>query len=159
GVMFDAVSFICSIAALMAMRLPQQKHVAGIPASTPRSYQRQSMFTELRAGFEYVWRDPVLRPLIYIAVALNFLFAGPIAVGPAALAKERFGEGAAAFGAMMSAIGIGALVGMILAGSIRPKRVGPFVFGFIALSGICLGLLGNAAGLPIAVILCAFIGV
>jgi len=158
AVLLDAVSFLCSILALLVMRLPTKGAAASMQNPSLQK-NRHSMFSEIRVGFAYIWRDPVLKPLIYIAVALNFLFAGPMTVGPAALAKDRFTEGTAALGAMLSAVGIGAFLGMVLAGAIRPKRFGLIVFVLIALSGVCVGLLGYAPVLSTAIVLCAVMGV
>jgi MFS family permease len=152
----DAVSFICSIVALLAMRVPEKIASDSVPSKLVQN--RQNMIHDIHDAFSYIWGDPVLKPLIYIAVALNFLFAGPMAVGPAVLAKDRFAEGSAAFGAMISALGVGAFIGMVLAGTVRPRRFALPVFTLIIVSGICVILLGYAPVLSTAVVLCTLIG-
>ena len=104
-----------------------------------------SVWRSIREGAGYTFRDPALRTLIILAAALNFSFTGPISVGLPWLAANRFGAGATGFGIMISGFGAGALIGAVLAGSIKPFRHrGAMLLGIAALLGIGLGLIGIA---------------
>jgi predicted MFS family arabinose efflux permease len=71
---------------------------------------------EIAEGLRFVWHDPLLRILLAISASLNLAFIGPFLVGASALAFRRFG-GPTSLGIMLSAIGGGALLGMIIGGS------------------------------------------
>ena len=91
-----------------------------------------------------------MRTLIILAAALNFSFTGPISVGLPWLAANRFDAGSAGFGIMISGFGAGALIGAVLAGSIKPFRHrGAVLLGIAALLGVGLALIGIAPDVPI----------
>ncbi len=119
------------------------------PASIAPEAQT-SVFRSIREGASYTFRDPALRTLIILAAALNFSFTGPISVGLPWLSANRFGTGAAGFGIMLSGFGAGALIGAVLAGSIKPFRHrGAVLLGIAALLGVGLALIGIAPDVPI----------
>ena len=113
------------------------RRVADVATATPRSMwpmaavQRRepapeaqpSVWRSIREGASYTFRDPALRTLIILAAALNFSFTGPISVGLPWLADNRFDAGSAGFGIMISGFGAGALIGAVLAGSIKPSAI------------------------------------
>jgi MFS family permease len=104
-----------------------------------------SVWHSIREGASYTFRDPALRTLIILAAALNFAFTGPISVGLPWLASNRFDAGSAGFGIMISGFGAGALIGAVLAGSVKPVRHrGAMLLGLAALLGVGLGLIGIA---------------
>src|SRR5579859_785676 len=76
----DAFSFLFIIAALW--RLPDTP-----PA--PRA-QRGSVWTSIGEGLKYVGHDVALRSLMLLTAVLNFCLAGPLSVGLAYMAKQRF---------------------------------------------------------------------
>jgi MFS family permease len=141
----DAVSFLAVIAALF--RLPDPPPAAAPPSGAPA---RPSMLRSIAEGLRAVRRDPPLLSLMVLFSSLNFCFAGPIAVGLAAVGKFRFGS-AAAFGTLVSCFSAGALVGMLLGGTIkRPRRRG---LQFIVMNGLVgLELIGIGLVLKLAAI-------
>jgi MFS family permease len=109
-----------------------------------------SVWRSIREGASYTFRDPALRTLIILAAALNFAFSGPISVGLPWLADNRFDAGAAGFGIMVSGFGAGALIGAIVAGSIRSFRHrGAVLMGVSATLGLGLGLIGIAPNVAV----------
>jgi len=109
-----------------------------------------SVWQSIREGASYTLRDPALRTLIILAAALNFAFTGPISVGLPWLADNRFDAGAAGFGIMVSGFGAGALIGAIVAGSIKSFRHrGAVLMGVSATLGIGLGLIGIAPNVAV----------
>ena len=104
---------------------------------------------QVRAGVRYVWRTPALRvPLVMMAVvstlAYNYSVVLPL------LAREVYGRGPGAYGALFAAMGIGALAGaLLMASRARPSRrllvASTFAFGLVtvllaASSGYLAGL-------------------
>jgi len=109
-----------------------------------------SVWRSIREGASYTFRDPALRTLIILAAALNFAFTGPISVGLPWLADNRFDAGAAGFGIMVSGFGAGALIGAVVAGSIRAFRHrGAVLLGIAGLLGVGLALIGLAPSVAV----------
>jgi MFS family permease len=118
-----------------------------------------SILADIRRTIQAVAKDTVLSSLIVVTVFVNFALIGPMVVGPAVLARDRFAGGVADYGVMLSAMGVGSLLGMGLAGILKPKRMGPPILGLLASAGVALAGLGFVAELSVACILIAFIGV
>jgi MFS family permease len=107
----------------------------------------------------FAWRDPAVRSLLLLSAALNFAISGPVSVGLAWLAQNRFDGGAAAFGIMLSAFGAGALVGAVAAGSLgRIRELGWVTLGGSVVMGVALGLIGFAPSVIVIMILNVAIG-
>lgn len=86
-------------------------------------------------GVRYAWGDPQIRRLLLGLVALSLLLSGPLLVGGAVLAEERFGS-REDIGIVLAGWGVGALIGLALAP--RLARVRPELA--ITIGGIFLGL-------------------
>jgi MFS family permease len=147
----DALSFFFTTGTLSLM------HGSNV-STKPKSEAHGNILNDIVEGFRAVGRDPVLPPLLIIIAAINFLFTGPMSVGPAKLAQVRFVEGALALGWIGSAFGIGALVGMVLGGTVKPKKFGLLSMVVIGISGICLAALGLAQQLLVATLASAVMG-
>lgn len=86
-----------------------------------------AVWAALVEGVRYTWNDIPLRTFVLMLVALSLFFRGPFVVGIPAFADAALPEGAAAFGIIMSALGIGAIIGTVLAGITRhppPAKLG-----------------------------------
>jgi MFS family permease len=92
-----------------------------------------------------VWRDTTLRTVFIVAAALTVLSVAPIAIGVPVMANERMANGAAAFGALMSAYGAGALIGIISSGLLpQPPKDKFGTILFIVVSGMGFMMAGLA---------------
>lgn len=154
----DAASFLVSVATLWLMdvdRLPEAGSAAR-PEGTP-----PSLVASIREGLAYMWRDPLLRTLLALIVAVNFLAVGPLLVGIPQLVRERLSEGAGGFGLVMSAFGAGSLAGLGLGGTLPkppPGATGDLLLGVCAVFGAGLALLGFAHSLVAALAPALFMG-
>lgn len=107
----DAASFgVAGVAALLLRGGRRQPPRRDAPSS--------GLMGTIGGGVAAAWRDPAVRAIVLLTTAFNFAFTGPITVGLAWLADNRFAGGSAAFGLMFSAWGAGAVVGAILGGSV-----------------------------------------
>ena len=129
----DAATFVVSVATLWVM------HVDRVSAAQEGG--------SVREGFAYMWGDGLLRTLLALIVAVNFLAVGPLLVGIPQLVRERLGEGAGAFGVVMSAFGAGSLAGLALGGTLPkppPRVTGNLLLAVCAVFGAGLAILGFA---------------
>ncbi len=146
---FDALTFIIAAIALWLMQGGR---------TAVKQEHKQSVLASIGEGLRLVWEDPILRVMIFLISAINFFFTGPMGVGIPMLAKH-LPEGAAAFGAILSAFGGGALVGAILGGTLpTPRRLGVIAMSLIAVAGAGLGLLGVINSLLVGVIIAISMG-
>lgn len=149
GVAFalDAVSFVASACALFFIR-------GGIRVARTSSEAEEDgasgLLTSVVDGLRYAWRDPVIRALLVVIAGLDVTLNGAVGVGLPTLARAHFSIGAAALGTMDSAFGLGALVGVAVAGSIaRPRRRGLLLAGVSAGFGVGTLLIPFMPGLPL----------
>src|SRR5512136_2358269 len=150
SLVFDALTFLFTSIMLLLMHPKRVERDA--------SPQRHSILGEIGEMFAYVRHDRLLMTLILVVAAINLLFVGPLVVGSAALSKVRFTEGAAAYGAMLSAFSIGALLGTVTAGVVRLKRPGLVSLLLVAAEGVFLVGVGFAPTLVLACVLWLPIG-
>jgi MFS family permease len=133
--------------------------MGGIERPRPASASNQSALASLKEGFQVVGRSPVLLAIILVTCLMNLLFIGPVAVGIPALAATRFPQGAAALGAVVSALGAGSLIGAVLSGALRPQKVGFAALGAAVVAGLGLASLGLVTNLPLAAAIGLLIGI
>ena len=153
---FDSATFFIAAAALWlikgGIRKPDDPKQDGIRSN--RSDRMVATSTAITEGIRYAWKDPVIRPIILIVAVIEFSFAGPFMVGIASMANETQTNGALAFGMLLSAWGGGALLGVLIAGSIpRPRYRGRLMIGISAILGIGLGLIGVSPNLVFTAII------
>lgn len=147
----DAASFVAAAAALVLIRGGRRTAQSEAP--------RPNVLGTIRSGVAFAWRDPAVRSLLLLSAALNFAINGPVSVGLAWLAQNRFDGGAAAFGIMLSAFGAGALAGAVAAGSLgRIRELGWVTLGGSVVMGVALGLIGFAPSVIVIMILNVAIG-
>src|SRR5262249_54510666 len=99
---FNAVSYVAVVIALVAMDIPSQ----------PRPAHRSHVLEGLKEGFRYAFGFPPIRALILLVAMVSFL-AMPYAVLLPLFADGILHEGANAYGLLMAAAGAGALAGAI----------------------------------------------
>jgi len=137
---FDTLTFLAAAGALWLMR--------GSARSRSAAASSQSALAALKEGLRVVGASPVLLGIIVATCLMNLLFIGPIAVGIPALAATRFPQGAAALGAIISALGAGSLIGAALSGALRPRQVGFAALGTAVVAGLGLASLGLVSTCP-----------
>jgi hypothetical protein len=156
----DAVTFAFAAVALLLMRGVPLRAQRTQPADengepTPRS----SALADLKDGFRYAWNTPAIRAVLPVIAVINFCFVGPIDVGLAWLAHSRFEQGAVGLGTMLSVFGGASVLGALLAGSIKTRRLGVIFTVIVGVIGAGLGLVGVASNLPVTCVLLGAIGV
>jgi MFS family permease len=133
---------------------PQEEGIAktGFPSLN-------SVVSSIWKAIRYAWSDPLLRTIQLIFAGINFLLVGPLAVGTASLASNRFAGSAIVYGAMLSAWGGGALLGALVAGlTSRLRHRGIILLGVAGVLGIGLILLGFVPNAVLASVVISFMG-
>lgn len=147
----DALGF--GLAAVLLMLLPR-------PETGATGGRGPTLVGDIRAGLAYVWRDVGIRAALILTAAVNVGFAAAIEVGLPVLVHQRYQLGAAAFGSLLAAWGLGAVAGVVAAGLVpMPRRFGLLIIGIVAWCGAVIGCLGLAPPLPVALALQAALGV
>jgi MFS transporter, DHA3 family, macrolide efflux protein len=96
--------------------------------------------------------------IVMFAVGL-LTVAGTYRVGMPALAEQVYHGGPQTFGLLMSALGLGTVIGALVAGKLNVQRVATAVFAGWMLWGACFALLGYGRVLAIALVLAVLAGV
>jgi MFS family permease len=130
AISIDAVTFAVSAACLAMLRVP-----ARVAA------QRSPFLADLREGWiAFRGRRWVWTLVLYFAL-VNLLWGAWGTLGP--VVAERDLGGAAAWGTILAAMGVGALAGSLLAAHVKPRR--PLVFVVLAYGIVTLPLAFLAA--------------
>jgi predicted MFS family arabinose efflux permease len=98
---------MCLLSAVLTIRL----HVPSLaaPAGAPAPARRRGDLL----GFGPLFRQPTVRAMVILTI-VYFLSYGPLEPAIPVYTRHQLGHGAAAYGAMWSALGAGALVGLVM---------------------------------------------
>jgi MFS transporter, ENTS family, enterobactin (siderophore) exporter len=148
----DALSFLVSAASLTLVRRRLQ-------ADGPRP--RTDLLTEIRAGVAFVARQPTLRVALGLWAAINVV---PAALVPALTiyVQRDLGLGAVIFGLVVSAYGLGSVLGAFLAARLTTRlSLGAMMVGGTVAQGcvlVAVGLLGQPLVVIAAGLLAGIVG-
>lgn len=134
--LFDFVTFFFAIGALMLIRIPQPK----MEQTEAAQGGFKATLSQAAYGWKYiVARGGLISMLIYFALVNFLLNLAAVLSSPLILSFASAGE----YGAIQSVIGLGMLVGSIVMSAWGgPKRKMYGVYGFIALMGVGLAIIG-----------------
>jgi MFS family permease len=156
----DTGSFVFVMICLFLMKgqAPSVSESNQTTAKTTRAGSK--LFRSIWEGLSYTLHEPTLRALIIMTAAVEFAFAGPFTVGLAALANIKFAGGATAFGAMLSSLGGGLVVGTLVVNSLHARfSFERSIRWLMSGLGIGLTLLGLVPNVIWACVLMAAIGI
>jgi MFS family permease len=154
AIIVDAFTFLISVVTLVLMKWQ------GI--TKPQAETSGNILASIKEGIAFLWDDELLRTILILMVATNFLFVGPILVGIPVLADMRLTGGAAAYGTVISAFGGGNLLGILLTGSliqVLRKHLGALMVAVIACFGLALALMGMVSSTLVACVILLIVGV
>ena len=155
----DTLSFVFVIVCLLLMS-SHSSEASEEELQTKIKVKKAPLWSSIAEGIKYTWAEPTLRALLIITAVVEFAFAGPFTVGLATLANVKFAGGATAFGAMLSALGGGLLVGTVVVGSTHFKfNFGKSILLLTTALGIGLALLGVVPNVVWACALMALMGI
>jgi MFS family permease len=152
----DTVLAVSSVAFLVSALL-----VAGVRVERtgPPTFAREPWASRMFAGFSTIWRDRALRVIVLLYGAQT-LVAGALNVLIVVSALELLDLGEAGIGFLNSAVGIGGLLGGLIAAMLIGRRRLASDFGVgLVLWGIPITLIGLYPEPPAALILLGVVGV
>jgi predicted MFS family arabinose efflux permease len=148
--LLNGLSFLAVLAALACMRLPPRPAVRGGTSGPARG--------SLLEGFRHLARRRGLVLLLGLAGALTF-FGWPVLSLLPDVSVKRLGAGNAGYSWMLSAVGLGALLGALTVASFGTGRGRlPLLAAGVVLAAAGLGGLSVVRSLPPALGCCALVG-
>ncbi|TDP89993.1 MFS transporter [Labedaea rhizosphaerae] len=148
---FNAVTFF--VAALSLFAAPRAVPEPAEPFSV------RAVLREIGAGLAYARRNAEVRIVLLLVAAATLSYSGLFSVGLPALSRT-FGNGAVVLGAMVSAWGLGQLVGTLAAAATGlPRRWGLLIIGMTVVEGAAFAVLGFVPHYLLAVVLLALLGI
>ncbi len=136
--LIDGLTYIFSGISECFIQIPQK-----MPESSKSFGELMSKFKlETAEGFRYVWSHKGMRNMFLIAAVLNFIMA-PLGVLLPFFVEDSLHTTADWFGYIMAGFGLGALIGYIIAGMIKPsgKTRCTIVIVFLILTSLTLSAL------------------
>jgi MFS family permease len=108
--LLDGITFLAPVIAFLIIRdrFP--------PEAAPMG---ESLMHTMMEGLRYTWNDRPVRFLTFMFAGLSVVFRGPFSVGMPVFADQVLPQGAAGYGTIVAAAGVGALLGVVAAGSLR----------------------------------------
>jgi MFS family permease len=118
---FDAASFVFAFFMIGMIRTPRLAEVNEAGTVAASAAPRQPLMQSIAEGVRYTLSNSSLRSLFVYLMAFEFGATGATFVGLPAFARQQFGEeeGARVLGVLVSSLGAGMLMGMVLAGSLN----------------------------------------
>lgn len=147
AILFDSLSFLFSALFLGLIRIQEPKPLPASPRTT--------LWREVREGWHFLWRHPLLRPLAACSASSNFCGGTFVALYTLYIVRV-LGLTPAVYGLLGTMAGAGALLGaLVAAGLARHIRPGPLLVGSRLLYGTMAALtpLLGSRELPIIALL------
>ncbi len=148
--MVDAGTAVVSIGTLVTIHRPFQASRAGAA---------RRLRDDVAEGLRYLWADKPVR-LLAIVNCVHRACLGPVVVLPVVVfARQTLGVDPAAIGLIVGAAGAGGLIGSAATPYLRRYvSVGWMMVGIVLGHGLGIGLVGLAAGVPLAMAGMAIVG-
>jgi Transmembrane secretion effector len=139
--------------------------ILGLPADlragpAGRAHPDGGLGGQIVAGLRYAWADIGIRVTLIVVAVIDFAANGAIGIGLPTLAHGRFAAGAAGFGILLGAWGVGATAGAVSAGIVPPpKRFGMLIVLLCVWLGAGVVAVGLLPSLPPAAVVMGLTGV
>ena len=135
----DAASFALSSLALGFMRRDLRA-----PADRPQT----GIVADIREGIDFIVHHPILRPMILFWALVNICLAPLVAALTVHITRD-LGQDETILGLVLTAYGIGTVVGALLTARFSRRAVAPFLLGGTLTTGILLAVVSRVDQIPI----------
>jgi MFS family permease len=152
----DGVSFLFSAASETFIRVPQR-----LPERTRSWREALTVYrADTLAGLRYVWSRPGMRAFVITASGFNFLVVPVFVLLPFYVSGQLHRQ-AAWYGFLLSALSAGAVVGLLLAGTLRleGRRRSTVLGSALVGAAVLTALLGLVRAPLLALAVCFLMGV
>lgn len=155
--LFDAGTYLVSAALVAALVIPPREKIAA--AFTSARQAIGEVTHELLEGVRVVLARPTLR-VVFASIGILFLSQGIINVLLVVLINQIWGVGAREFGLIVSAQGVGGVIGTIIVGALA-ARISPrnMIIGGGAIAGMIFLVMVNQPSVYVAIGLMALLGI
>ena len=151
----ESAFFLCTL--FYAVSLVQALRIR--TASTGHMDRRKAFVENLTEGLFYVYRTPIMRSMVIIAVLHCGLTMAFESLLPVLSARQLGSDGATSFTYLMMAVGGGGLVCVsLLAGVQSEQRRGQAFLYLGMFSGLCPAILAASVNMPMALVAAAGMG-
>jgi dTMP kinase len=142
----DVLTFLASAIFISTLVLPPSRKVRNAELDVDLG----SPFRELREGWHFMFTDRIVRTVM-IALGAGLIGGGMVVPLGDVFSSEVLHAGSAGFGLLMSAMGFGMAIGVVLLSSIQKRLPKPQVFTFSVLgAGVALCLAAAMSSTPLA---------
>lgn len=146
---FNGLSFLAVIISLLVMRLPGERS----------SHDQRSPWQQLKSGVKYVTEHPDLRGLLLLALFFSTFGISYNTVLPSFVDRILAG-GAAGFGLLTSAAGVGAVTGAFLVATYGDRgQRGKILYSAAMAFPVILTLFAWNRSFPVALVLTVLLGI
>jgi len=145
--MINGFTYLALILALLVIRIPQQI----------RSTERIRIVGSLKDGFEYIQENKVIPGLLFIISIASFLTIPYIALMPV-FARDILATGAEGLGFLMTAVGVGAILGAFLVAYLREGNRGKWLIYANVIGPVFLVFFVLSGSLPLSLLLVVLVG-
>jgi DHA3 family macrolide efflux protein-like MFS transporter len=153
--LIDSITYLISALSESFIEIPQTTK----PAEKDRSALLKSFLNDTADGFKFIWKNRGMRDLFVVAAFLNLFFAPYIVLLPFYV-EDHLNSTTDWYGFLVAAIGLGSLIGYLIAGAIKiPGRIrGSVVVILLLAFALLFGGLGLTRSTYIAFIMMFFGG-
>jgi MFS family permease len=160
GCLLNAASFLLSAVCLLAIRVAPSALRPGERQAEASQGGVRAVLVELRTGFTFALRSPVLRMVMLLAV-VGMLGAGSINALDIVFVSQRLHVSSTLYGPLAALGGLGLLVGVLLVGlvasRISPRRLLPGSVGLTGGSIVVYAWQTQYAGALVASFICGLL--
>ena len=145
----DAASFALSSLALSFMRRDLR---------APPDRQQAGLVADIREGIEFIVHHPVLRPMILLWALVSITLAPLVAALTVHVIRD-LGQTETILGLVLTAYGIGTVLGAVLMARTSRRAVAPFLLGGTLTTGLLLTVVARADQIPVLLGAAAIAGI
>lgn len=144
----DAASFALSSLVLTLMRRDLRA-----PGDRPQT----SIVADIREGIDFIVHHPILRPMIVFWALVNIALAPLVAALTVHITRD-LGQDETVLGLVLTAYGIGTVIGALSTARFSRRAVAPFLLGGTLTTGLLLTVVSRVEVIPVLLIAAAIAG-
>ncbi len=151
----DALTFIVAAILISTVAIPRRVVIDQSDVSAPSA----SAWAELREGWQFIFINPIVRT-VNLGLATGLIGGGMLIPLGSAFAKDVLGGGDAGYGSLITALGFGVAVGVVVLSMVQKHVPKPQAFALaVMVAGLVLLVAASSSSLLVAAPLVFVIGI